>query len=108
MDYRVLICSHKNDKKVDLKYLLKEIYKYEISSVLVEGGGQINGTCFDEKLVDKIYFFTALKIIGGENAVNSVSGKGISSLQKAVIIDKVKISKLGKDLLIEGKVKYSS
>ena len=106
MGVDVLVCPHGKSKNVDLKYLMDQLYKYEISSVLVEGGGQINGACFDAKLVDKICFFTALKIIGGENAVNSVEGKGISSLQKAIIIDKVKISKLDKDLLVEGNVNY--
>ncbi len=107
MGVDVLVCPHGKSKNVDLKYLMEQLYKHEISSVLVEGGGQINGACFDAKLVDRICFFTALKIIGGKNAVTSIGGKGISNLQKAIIIDKVKISNLGGDLLIEGKVKYS-
>ncbi|MCG2711009.1 MAG: bifunctional diaminohydroxyphosphoribosylaminopyrimidine deaminase/5-amino-6-(5-phosphoribosylamino)uracil reductase RibD [Candidatus Omnitrophica bacterium] len=107
MGVDVLVCGHEESKNVDLKYLMSQLYKNEISSVLVEGGGQINGACFDLRLVDRICFFTALKIIGGKNAVNSVAGKGISNLQKAIIIDKARITKLDKDLLIQGKVKYS-
>ncbi|MFH1093568.1 MAG: bifunctional diaminohydroxyphosphoribosylaminopyrimidine deaminase/5-amino-6-(5-phosphoribosylamino)uracil reductase RibD [Candidatus Omnitrophota bacterium] len=107
MGVDVLVCPQGKSKNVDLKYLMNKLYKHEISSVLVEGGGQINGACFDAGLVDRICFFTALKIIGGEQAVHSVAGKGISSLQKAIVIDKVKITKIDKDLLIEGKVKYS-
>ena len=106
MGVDILICPHGKTKKVDLKYLMNQLYKHEISSVLVEGGAQINGACFDDKIADKISFFTAPKIIGGENAINSIGGEGISNLQKAVIIDKIKITKLDKDLLIEGKVKY--
>ncbi len=106
MGVDVMVCPHTKSKNIDLKYLLGQLYEHEISSVLVEGGGQINGAWFDAKLVDKICFFIALKIIGGENAVNCIEGKGISILQKAIIIDKVKISRLGSDFLVEGKVKY--
>lgn len=106
MGVDVLVCPHGRSKNVDLQYLMTLLYRHEISSVLVEGGGQINGACFDAKIVDKVCFFTAFKIIGGKDAVSSVEGEGITDLQKAIIIDKVKIAKLSEDLLIEGKVKY--
>lgn len=103
----VLICRHTKSKQVDLIDLMSQLYKNEISSVLVEGGGRINGACFDCRIVDKICFFTALKIIGGENAVSSVEGKGISDLKKAIMINKVKITRLADDFIVEGNIQYS-
>ena len=106
MGVDVLVCPQGKSKDVDLKYLMDQLYRHEISSVLVEGGSKINGSCFDSRIVDKICFFTAFKIIGGVHSLNTVAGNGIADLQKAIILDKVKISKLDTDLLIEGKVKY--
>ncbi len=103
---KILICPFDKNKNVDLKFLMRELAKQEISSVLVEGGGKLIGSFFDAHLPDKIYFFIAPKIIGGRTALSSVEGEGISSLQKAINLDNVKIKKLKADILVEGNVKY--
>ncbi|MCP4649815.1 MAG: bifunctional diaminohydroxyphosphoribosylaminopyrimidine deaminase/5-amino-6-(5-phosphoribosylamino)uracil reductase RibD [PVC group bacterium] len=100
----VWICPSNKENKVDLKFLMRELSKREISSVLVEGGGTLNGAFFDAGLVDKACFFIAPKVIGGKDAVSSVGGMGIDSLQKAINLDNIKVIKLKKDILIEGKV----
>jgi len=52
----------------DLPGVLAELARREIQSVLVEGGGILAGAFFDAGLVDKITFFIAPMIIGGQNA----------------------------------------
>ena len=55
--------------KVDLVSLMSLLAsKYEITNVLVEGGGKLAGSLFDLKLVDKIAAFVSPIIIGGEKA----------------------------------------
>jgi len=103
----ILVCPLDKNKNIDLKFLMRELGKKEITSVLVEGGGKLIGSCFDQKLVDKAYFFIAPKIIGGKNAISSVEGIGISSLQKAIKLDNVKLEDLKGDILIAGDIKYS-
>jgi diaminohydroxyphosphoribosylaminopyrimidine deaminase / 5-amino-6-(5-phosphoribosylamino)uracil reductase len=107
LDVDVIVCPTDKNKAVDLKYLISELAKNEISSVLVEGGGKLNGSFFDAKLVDRVYFFIAPKIIGGEHAVSTVSGSGCANLKHAIELEDVKYLQLGQDMLIEGKVKYS-
>jgi diaminohydroxyphosphoribosylaminopyrimidine deaminase/5-amino-6-(5-phosphoribosylamino)uracil reductase len=72
---------------------------------LVEGGGTLIGSLFDDGLVDKILFFISPKIIGGKEAISSVMGKGIDRIDKAIKLRDVRLKRLGEDLLIEGYVK---
>ncbi|MBI4845389.1 MAG: dihydrofolate reductase family protein [Candidatus Omnitrophica bacterium] len=80
--------------------------EHEISSILVEGGSMLNGTCFDDGIVDKVYFFIAPKIIGGKKAVNAIGGQGVADVKKAVLLSNVTVTKLNGDVLVEGNVKY--
>jgi diaminohydroxyphosphoribosylaminopyrimidine deaminase/5-amino-6-(5-phosphoribosylamino)uracil reductase len=101
---RVLIVKDKNGR-VCLDSLLKKLAKMEITSLLVEGGGEIIGSLFDKNLVDKILFFIAPKIIGGKRAISSVEGSGIKRIGEAKRLKDIKIRRFGEDILIEGNVK---
>ncbi|MBL7131449.1 MAG: bifunctional diaminohydroxyphosphoribosylaminopyrimidine deaminase/5-amino-6-(5-phosphoribosylamino)uracil reductase RibD [Candidatus Omnitrophica bacterium] len=91
------------DKKVNLELLFKELAEVQITNILVEGGGKIIGSLFDEKLVDKVMFVIAPKIIGGRQAVSSVEGVGIKYLRQAAELKDLTVKRLNQDLLIEGK-----
>ena len=91
--------------RVDLKVLLSRLAGYEISSVFVEGGGTLIGSLFDQRLVDKVMFFLAPKIIGGRDAISSVMGEGVKLLKNALNIKELQIRMIGKDILIEGYIK---
>jgi len=101
----ILIKAPKRKGKVDLEFLLKKLAQLEIMNVLVEGGGQIIGSLFDEGLVDKVMFFVAPKIVGGDNSLTSVAGRGIRTIQKAINLKDIQFKKINTDLLVEGYVK---
>ena len=61
--------------QVNLRDTLKKLAVLGITSVIVEGGGTLIGSLFDEKLVDKIMFFISPKIIGGKDSIGAVMGK---------------------------------
>ena len=90
---------------VNLRDMLKKLARLQISSILVEGGGTLIGSLFDEGLVDKILFFTSPKIIGGKEAISSVMGKGVFHPDKAFRLKDVRLRRIGEDFLIEGHVK---
>ena len=94
--------------RISLRQLLKELAKKEITSVFVEGGGELIGSLFDEGLVDKVMFFIAPKIIGGSGEVSSVKGTGVEKVNDAVRLRDVKLKKIGEDFLIEGYVNEPS
>ncbi|MCX7927988.1 MAG: bifunctional diaminohydroxyphosphoribosylaminopyrimidine deaminase/5-amino-6-(5-phosphoribosylamino)uracil reductase RibD [Candidatus Omnitrophica bacterium] len=92
--------------QVDLKDMLKKLAQKEIASILVEGGGTLIGSLFDERLVDKVMFFISPKIIGGKEAISSVMGKGIARLDKAITLNNVRLRRFREDFLIEGYPNY--
>jgi diaminohydroxyphosphoribosylaminopyrimidine deaminase/5-amino-6-(5-phosphoribosylamino)uracil reductase len=91
--------------QINLKDMFKTLARMEITSVLVEGGGTLIGSLFDEGLVDKVLFFISPKIIGGKEAVSSVMGKGISRLDSAVVLKNLKLRRFKEDILVEGDVR---
>jgi len=91
--------------QINLKDMFKNLARLEITSILVEGGGTLIGSLFDEGLVDKVLFFISPKIIGGKEAVSSVMGKGISRLDRAVILKNMKLRRFKEDILIEAEVR---
>ena len=91
--------------EVNLKDMIKKLAQLEITNILVEGGGTLIGSLFDEDLVDKILFFISPKIIGGKEAISSVMGRGISRIDKAIKLKGIKLRRLGEDFLVEAYIK---
>ena len=92
--------------KVDSKQLMRKLADLEISNILVEGGGELIGSLFDNKLVDRIMFFVAPKIIGGKTAVSSVEGQGNDLLYHSAKINNLTVKQISCDYLFDGEVEY--
>ncbi len=92
------------DGRVGLPGVCDELWKREITSVLVEGGGELNSSFVQEGLLDKIVIFYAPKLIGGKNASNLMSGKGVDFLKDACRIDITSVRRFKEDICVEGYV----
>jgi diaminohydroxyphosphoribosylaminopyrimidine deaminase/5-amino-6-(5-phosphoribosylamino)uracil reductase len=88
--------------QIDLSALLQELGKRQITGVLAEGGGQLLGSFFDNKLVDKVLVFIAPIIIGGKQAKTPVAGQGIGSVTEALKLDRMKMRACNGDVMISG------
>jgi diaminohydroxyphosphoribosylaminopyrimidine deaminase/5-amino-6-(5-phosphoribosylamino)uracil reductase len=97
-----VIKADDTDKRVNLQVLMDELYKLEIDSVLLEGGGTLNSSAISSGIVNKVMYFIAPKIIGGKNAPTSVEGDGADKMNKALMIRDISIRKYGDDILLEG------
>lgn len=92
-------------EKIDIKKLLKYLYgEFGIMSVFVEGGGEVNGSFVDVKLVDNVYFYIAPEILGGRNSISVVEGTGFDSVQNDLKIKKLNVKKLNGDILLFGNI----
>jgi len=87
---------------VYLPALMRVLGRREITSVLVEGGGTLLGSFFDARLVDKLIAFIAPVIIGGRNAPSPVGGKGVGLVSQASRLHRVRVERLGEDLMVTG------
>lgn len=90
---------------VNLRDMMKKLARSEITNILVEGGGTLIGSLFDEGLVDKALFFISPKVIGGKEAKSSVMGRGVAYLDKAFRLNQVRLKRIGEDFLVEGYIK---
>lgn len=103
-DVDVIVVDKDEKDKVDIEKLLDILGQQNICSILVEGGATLSGSFVAKKLVDKVYFFIAPKIIGGKEAKTPVAGTGILNLQEALTLKDIQIEKLEEDVLIIGRV----
>ncbi len=81
----------------DLTAVLAALRTRDLQSVLVEGGTEIAGAFCDAKLVDKFTFIVAPIIIGGRNAPFAIGGRGADSLENALRLRDLEITKHGGD-----------
>ena len=87
---------------VAIDQLLAELGRRGIVSLMVEGGGVTLGTLFDTALVDKVYVFIALVIIGGRQAASPIAGHGVARMSEAWPVTRTQIQQIGPDWLITG------
>jgi len=91
-----------SQKRVNLQQLMKTLGEEKITSVLIEGGSQINTSALQEGIVDKVVFFYAPRIIGGKKAPQIVSGEGVSKVEDSILLHQIKTRRFGDDIMIEG------
>ena len=80
--------------------LLGKLGGMGLTSVLVEGGGKIITSFLREGLADKIVIVMAPKLIG--KGIEAVGDLEIRDLDKALQISRMKMRRLGGDIVIEG------
>lgn len=90
--------------ELDLRQLLQELGGRGIDSILLEGGGTLNASMLQEKLVQRVYAFVAPKLVAGAKAKSPVEGTGILQMKDAVELEDVEVSRMGKDLCITGRI----
>jgi len=91
--------------KLDLAWLLRQLGAEQVTSLLVEGGGEVNASFLLGGFAQRVAFFYAPKILGGRDARKAVAGDGAKSLSEVISLQDVVWRKLGDDLLLTAKVK---
>jgi diaminohydroxyphosphoribosylaminopyrimidine deaminase/5-amino-6-(5-phosphoribosylamino)uracil reductase len=85
---------------LDLRWLLQKLGAEGVTSLLVEGGGEVNASFLLGGLAQRAAFFYAPKILGGRDARQGVAGEGARSLRAVLQLQEVRWRKLGGDLLL--------
>ena len=99
-----LLVSPIRKGRVDLRWLLKRLGREEVTSLLVEGGGEVNASFLQDDLAHRVAFFYAPKILGGSEARRAVGGDGARSLDEALELGNVEWSRVGADLLLTARI----
>ncbi|WP_433946390.1 bifunctional diaminohydroxyphosphoribosylaminopyrimidine deaminase/5-amino-6-(5-phosphoribosylamino)uracil reductase RibD [Paenibacillus sp. SN-8-1] len=97
---RVIPCGE--GPRVDMTLALSLLGREGISSILVEGGGRINGSFIREKLVDEVALFIAPKLIGGLGSTGNFVFEGYDQMKDAVTLKDMSVEILEDNVLIRG------
>jgi diaminohydroxyphosphoribosylaminopyrimidine deaminase/5-amino-6-(5-phosphoribosylamino)uracil reductase len=89
-----------------LDVVLRELGEREITSVLVEGGGDVLGQALDQQLVDKVQLYLGGVFTGGP--VLAFPGTGAASTEHAPRLDRVRYERIGQDVCVIGYPIYNS
>ncbi|MEE9321471.1 MAG: bifunctional diaminohydroxyphosphoribosylaminopyrimidine deaminase/5-amino-6-(5-phosphoribosylamino)uracil reductase RibD [Granulosicoccus sp.] len=98
----VTILNANDNGQVDILALVDHLGDSGVQSVLLEGGPGVHGAFQDAGLIDEVWAFIAPLIIGGNKALSSFNGDGISALNDALQLDDVCMEQLGRDFLLRG------
>ena len=98
----VLVLDGGEDGRVSLRAMLEELGRRGVLLLLVEGGGVVIGSFFDQRLVDKVTAVIAPMIVGAADAPAAVTGKGAAYMRDAVRLRDVEVERLGEDILVSG------
>jgi diaminohydroxyphosphoribosylaminopyrimidine deaminase/5-amino-6-(5-phosphoribosylamino)uracil reductase len=98
----VLVLTEDRDGRVPLAELLRDLGRRGIVTSLVEGGGVLLGSFFDQQLVDKVTAVIAPMIIGAGEAPAAVVGRGAQVMAQATRLLDVTVERLGDDILVTG------
>ena len=89
---------------VDLRKAFRRLAREGLTTVLVEGGGQLAAALLRSDLVDEVHWMLAPKMIGGDGRAG-LGPLELRRLADAVSIDPVKVGRLGVDLHVHGRIR---
>jgi diaminohydroxyphosphoribosylaminopyrimidine deaminase/5-amino-6-(5-phosphoribosylamino)uracil reductase len=101
---RVLARDRSRQSSTDLRWLLKKLGAENVTSLLVEGGGEVNASFLFGGFAQRVVFFYAPKILGGRDSRKGVAGEGARSLAEVIQLRDVEWKRLGSDLLLAARI----
>ena len=75
-----------------------------MTSVLLEGGSEINASAFSAGLVNRLRLYMAATVLGGQDAKGIVGGVSPALLTDAWRLKDLHVTRVGEDLLFEATV----
>jgi diaminohydroxyphosphoribosylaminopyrimidine deaminase/5-amino-6-(5-phosphoribosylamino)uracil reductase len=92
-------------RDTDLRVLLPKLGAKEITSVLIEGGGDILGQALDQRLIDKVQIYAAPLFAGGPTI--AFAGAGVDATQNAARLHRIGYEKIAEDICVTGYPRYA-
>jgi diaminohydroxyphosphoribosylaminopyrimidine deaminase/5-amino-6-(5-phosphoribosylamino)uracil reductase len=83
-----------------LKAVLHDLGRREITSVLIEGGGEVLTQALDHRLIDKVQIYIGSKLTGGN--ILAFGGRGADSTAESFHLRSAHYERFGDDLRVTG------
>jgi diaminohydroxyphosphoribosylaminopyrimidine deaminase/5-amino-6-(5-phosphoribosylamino)uracil reductase len=89
-----------------LDRVLSDLGGKNITSVLIEGGGEILGDALDRRLVDKVQLYLGPIFTGGP--IIAFGGVGAGSTRAGTRLDRLRCERIGQDIILTGYPAYGA
>lgn len=86
------------NNKLCIEFILEELYKRGIMSVLIEAGGKLNGSFLP--YIDRLYHFVAPKILGDNNGKSCFYGKDVEKISNCTNLNFESVELFSPDILV--------
>jgi diaminohydroxyphosphoribosylaminopyrimidine deaminase/5-amino-6-(5-phosphoribosylamino)uracil reductase len=87
-------------KRKSLASVLKDLGKRDVTSVLIEGGGEVLGEALDKRLIDKVQIYLGPILTGGP--VLAFPGEGAEQTGEALRLREMEYEQIGQTISISG------
>ena len=89
---------------IDLCWLMRKLGSEDVTSLLVEGGGEVNASFLFGGLAHRVAFLYAPRILGGRDSRKAVAGDGPKRLEEVIQLRDVVWRRLGPDWLLTARI----
>ena len=93
-------------RKKTIRFVLNDLGKKQVTSLLIEGGGNVLGQALDERIIDKVQIYLGPILTGGP--VVAFPGRGAGSPANGLRLERVQYRRIGRDLCVTGYPRYAS
>jgi diaminohydroxyphosphoribosylaminopyrimidine deaminase/5-amino-6-(5-phosphoribosylamino)uracil reductase len=100
------VLTFPGDRSVPLVPLLEELGRRNMTNVLVEGGGVLQGSFLDAGEVDAVEVYVAPILEGGTHAFSPARGRGVAAMAEALRLEGTEVLTIDEDVLIRGRVAH--
>ena len=90
------------DGRPDLHTILRRLGQLEITSLMIEGGSEVNAAALAVGVVDKVFLYYALKIMASAEAVPFITGGGLGQADLLPQVKHFHLHRFGADFAVEG------
>lgn len=97
-----IVETEEKDGKIDLFNLMPLLGGMGITSLLIEGGSRVVQSALTARIIDKVLFFYAPKILGGDDGFPICRGSGPDNMNQAFPVRDMVVKRIENDILIEG------
>lgn len=91
-------------RRKSLNFVLRDLGQKNVTSVLIEGGGNILGEALDERTIDKVHIYLGPLFTGGTTI--AFAGRGASLPRSGARLEGLQYDRLGHDVCISGYPTY--
>lgn len=90
--------------RIAMADLLTAAAERRITNIMVEGGGGLLASIFEQRAADEVRVFVAPVFIGGESAPTPLEGCGADCIAQCLRLRTMHSRRIGTDVLIEGRL----